>query len=59
VPCWYEIVFKKEHILIDSDSNYNLTYIEALRKANPNIKILPRVSITGSRKGIIQAIGSV
>ena len=45
--------------MIDSDGNYNETYISLMRKKNPNIKILPRVSISGSKKSLIQAIGTV
>ena len=57
-PCWYDLTFSSDHILIENDKLYNETFVTLLRQANPNVKILPRVYVSGNQQGLIQSIGS-
>ena len=36
-PCWYDLSFNTEHIIIENDKLYNKTYVDLLRAANPKI----------------------
>ena len=57
-PCWYDLTFSSDHILIENDKLYNETFVALLKHANPKIKILPRVYVSGNQQGLLQSIGS-
>ena len=57
-PCWYDLTFSADHIIIENDKLYDKTFIEQLRLANPKIKILPRFYIASNQQALIHTIGS-
>lgn len=57
-PCWYDLSFSSDHIIIENDKLYNETFIKEVKKANPSIKILPRFYISNNQQALLHSIGS-
>ena len=57
-PCWYDLSFSADHIMIENDKLYNESFVQALREANPKIKIMPRIYISSQQRALLHSIGS-
>lgn len=57
-PCWYDLSFSSNHIIIENDKLYNDTFVKLIKRANPKIKILPRFYISSNQRALLHSIGS-
>lgn len=57
-PCWYDLTYKSDHVVLENENLYNETFVKLLKEANPKIKLLPRVYVSGHQSSLLQNIGS-
>jgi hypothetical protein len=58
-PCWYSLqTDSKGQPVFENIHNYNAKFASAIRRANPSIKLVPRVYVEGSQSAFFQSIGS-